>query len=156
MAEEKKLAKEKQKVPKEHPKNDAIEKSAIVNGRDIPVSQKQAMAVCNFIRGKNIDLALNLLEKASLKKIAIPMRGEIAHKRNMMSGRYPVTTVNEVIKLLKSLKANAMVKEMEIEKYRLACKTDLATKPYKRFGNGKFKRTHIILKLIGTNKPLAV
>jgi ribosomal protein L22 len=131
-------------------------KTAIINGISVPISTKHSMAICNFIRGKEIDKALVLLEQASLKKIPIPMRGEIPHRKGIMSGRYPINAIGHFIKLLKGLKANAIVKDIEFEKYRIACKANLASRPYRRFGKGKFKRTHVTLKLVGLNQPLSV
>jgi ribosomal protein L22 len=87
---------------------------------------------------------------------AIPMRGEIPHRRGMMSGRYPVKGANEFIKLLKSLKSNALVKEIELEKYQIHAIPNNAPRPYKKFGKGRMKRSHVTIKLIkraeGKNK----
>ncbi|MBR9705514.1 hypothetical protein GOV14_00615 [Candidatus Pacearchaeota archaeon] len=151
VAEVKEDAKDTEKK-KEPPKKDSKDKKeAIINGKNIPASTKQSVAVCNFIRGKKIDDALNLLEKASTKKIAIPMKGEIPHRKGMMSGRYPINTIKQFINLLKGLKANATVNELEYEKYQIFCKANVAARPYKRFGKGKFKRSNITIKLIPKN-----
>ena len=60
---------------------------AVVNARGMNISKLHAIALCNFIRGKEIDRAIALMEDASKMKIAVPMRGEIPHRRGMMSGR---------------------------------------------------------------------
>jgi ribosomal protein L22 len=133
-------------------KKDSKKTEASVEGKDLPCSTKYAVAVCNFIRGKNIDKAIQNLEKVSKKKIAIPMKGEIPHKRGIMSGRYPINTSTIVIKLLKSLKANAIANELELEKTKIFCKANIASRPYRRFGKGRFKRTHITIKLIPLTK----
>ena len=82
------------------------------------------------------------------------MRGEIPHRKGkgMMSGRYPVNASGEFIKLLKSLKSNAIVNELELEKCRLACMPNVAARQYRRFGRGRFKRTHVQVKLIPITK----
>jgi len=121
---------------------------AVVNGKDIPISTKYAVAICNYIRGKNIDNAISMLEKIEKMKKPIPMKGEISHKKGIMSGKYPVKAVREFVKLLKSLRANAIVNELELEKYKLFCKADIASRPYRRFGRTRFKRSHVQLKLI--------
>jgi len=121
---------------------------AIVNARNLPISTKHSVAICNMIRNKEIDKAISLLEQAELKKIPVPMRGEIPHKKGIMSGRYPIGALGHFIKSLKVLKANALVNELELEKYKIFCKANLASRPYRRFGKGKFKRTHLTLKLI--------
>jgi len=122
---------------------------AVVNGRNLPISTKYSVAICNYIRGKNIDKAIFMLEEVEKFKKPVPMKGEIPHRKGkIMSGRYPIKAVREFIKVLKSLKANAIVNELEIEKYVLFCKANIAPRPYKRFGRARFKRTHVTLKLI--------
>jgi ribosomal protein L22 len=139
-ANEKKIETKKENKPKKT--------EAIVNAKNLPISTKHSIAICNMIRNKEIDKAILLLEQAEQKKIPVPMRGEIPHRKGIMSGRYPINALGHFIKSLKVLKANALVNELELEKYRIFCKADLASRPYRRFGKGKFKRTHLTLKLI--------
>ena len=138
----------KEKKPekkKETPKEKKT--SALVNGSSLHISTKHAIAICNFIKGKNIESAISELEKAEKMKIPIPMRGEIPHKKGIMSGRYPIKAIGEFIKLLKSLKANAIANELELEKVFISCKANVASRPYRRFGRKRFKRTHVEIKL---------
>jgi len=122
---------------------------AVVNGSGLPVSTKHSIAICNFIRGKNIDYAIAILEDVQKFRRAVPMKGEIPHRKgDIMSGRYPIKTAGEFIRLLKSLKSNAIVNELESEKYVIFCKANLASRPYRRFGRARFKRTNVQLKLI--------
>ena len=125
---------------------------AVVNGRDLPVSLKHAVAICNMIRGKEIDSAVKMLDEVEKMKRAVPMRGEIPHRRGMMSGRYPVKGAKVYLTLLKSLKANAIANDLELEKFRIFCMPNNASRPYRRFGTGRFKRTHVVLKLIPFTK----
>ena len=141
---EEKKDKKKVKTPAEPKRSEAV-----VNGRDLRISTKHSVAVCNFIKNKNIDDALAHLEDVSKMKRAIPMRGEIPHRKGkMMSGRYPLNAVKAFILLLKSLKANAINHELELEKVKLACMANVASRPMKRFGQGKHKRSHVQIKLI--------
>ena len=138
---------------KENKIKDVSEKAkkteAVVNARNLPISTKHAIAICDYIRKKDIDKAILMLEEVGKMKKAIPMKGEIPHKKGkIMSGRYPIKAVGEFIKILKSLKANAIVNELELEKYILFCKANIAARPYRRFGRTRFKRTHVSLKLI--------
>ncbi len=122
---------------------------AVVNGQNLPISTKHAVAICNYIRGKDIDEAISMLEQVEQMKKPIPMKGEIPHRKGkIMSGRYPINASKEFIKLLKSLKANAVINELELEKYVLFCVPNVAARPHRRFGRTRFKRTHVILKLI--------
>ena len=131
-------------------------KTAVVNGRNLPVGLKHAIALSEFIKYKDIDVAIKELEQVARMKLAIPMKGEIPHRRNMSqasgSGRYPVKGAGEFIRLLKSLKSNAIAKEIEIEKYRLHAIPNNAPRPYKRFGQGRMKRCHVEIKLIPIKK----
>ena len=141
--EKKELKKETKPDVKKPKKNEAK-----VNGRSLPISTKHSVALCNFIRNKDIDLAINLLNEVVQMKKPVPMKGEIPHKKGIMSGRYPVKASKEFIKLLNSLKANALYNEIELEKLKLFCKANTASRPYRRFGRTRFKRSHIELKLI--------
>ncbi|MEK6935569.1 MAG: uL22 family ribosomal protein [Nanoarchaeota archaeon] len=132
----------------EHNKNKQQKKEAVVNAKDVGISTKHSIAICNYIKGKTLDTAFSMLSAVERMKKAVPMKGEIPHRRGMMSGRYPINATIEFIKLLKSLKSNAIANELEFEKYVIFCKADVAPRPYKRFGKGRFKRTHITLKLV--------
>jgi len=121
---------------------------AVVNGNDLRISTKHAVAICNYIKNKNIDVAIHSLYEVGNMKKPIPMKGEIPHRKGIMSGRYPLKAVAEFIKLLKSLKANAITNELELEKFKLFCMANVASRPHKRFGRARFKRTHVQLKLI--------
>jgi len=127
-------------------------KTAVVNGRNLPVGLKHAIALSKFIRAKDIDRAITELGDVVTMKRAIPMSGEIPHRRGMNkasgSGRYPVKGAGEFIRLLKSLKSNAIVKEIELEKYKLHAIPNNAPRPYKRFGQGRMKRCHVTISLV--------
>lgn len=146
-------AEEKKATTKKKDDNKPKKTEAIVNGRDLAIGRKHAVAICNFIRGKNIDDALNILDDVTKYKRAIPMKGEIPHRKGMMSGRYPIKGALIYIKLLKSLKANAIANDLELEKFRIYAMANKAPRPYKKFGKGRFKRTHVLIRLIAITKP---
>ncbi len=125
---------------------------AIVNGRDLHLSTKYASGLCGFIRGKDIDKAIMELELVERLKMPVPMKGEYAHQKGIMSGKFPVKGAGIFIKLLKSLKANAIAKDMELEKFKIFCTSGKAPEPFKRFGQGRMKRCHVIIKLIERKK----
>jgi ribosomal protein L22 len=118
---------------------------AIVNARNIPVSTKYAVAICKYLKGKGIDAAIDKLEQVKLKKKAIPMKGEIPHRKGkIMSGRFPVRSSEHFITILKGLKGNALVNEIE-EPLIVSAIPNQASTPFGRFGRVKRKRTHITL-----------
>jgi len=143
---EEKKADEKKKKEKEEKKPKKSE--AIVNGKDLPISTKHSMALCNFIKGRSIEEAVYFLEEVVKFKKALPMKGEIPHRKGkIMSGRYPINATKQFLKLLKQLEANATVNGLETEKGKIECKANKASRPYKRFGSERFKRTNVMLKL---------
>src|SRR6056297_2352856 len=88
--------------------------SVFVNAKNLAVSPKVATAICKFINKKPIEKAIKDLEEVSKLKKAVPMKGEIPHRKGrMMSGRFPVKASKEFIILLKSLKGNAIQHDVE-------------------------------------------
>ena len=146
--EEKKTEEKKVEIKKTKDESKIKKNEAIVNGRNLSMGIKHAVAISNYIRGKEIDNAIKMLEEVEKYKKAIPMRGEIPHRHGMMSGRYPIKATGIMIKLLKSLKSNAIQHELELEKFKIFAMANVASRPYKKFGAGRFKRTHVTIKLI--------
>ncbi len=122
---------------------------AIVRGRDLSISTKQAIEISNFIRGKSIKKSKILLQNVLDKKIAVPFRRfnmDVGHKSSIGPGRYPQKSTREIMKLLDSLEANAQNKGLDINK--LYIKTIIPNKASRPFHFGrkrgiKMKRTHI-------------
>ena len=132
-------------------KEDNTKKQAIVQGKNLPISTKHAIAICRFLKGKSISESNLLLEKVIKKKMVVPFRGEIPHKKGV-PGRYPINASKTFINLLKNLSANASQKGLSIEKLKISGKANLASRASKpgRLGRRKFKRTHVLL--IGEEK----
>ncbi len=157
IADEKKEEKsEAEKKPEEKKKpiqKKPLEKKteAVINGFDLRISTKKAVAICKFIKGKKIDDAISDLEKVVILKKVIPMKGEIPHRKGegMMSGRYPKKTAESFINLLKTLKGNSSVNEIE-EPVITEAVANIASKPYGKFGRWRRKRTHV--KIIAKSK----
>lgn len=154
-AEEKKAAEQPKRIEeKKKPEEKKQKKTeAVVHGNDLPISTKHSMALCDFIRGRKIEEVLPLLEEVTWYKRAIPMKGEIPHRKGkMMSGRYPINATKQFIKLLKQLAANASVNGLDTDNASIEGKADRASRPYRRFGSTRFKRTNVLLKLKEINK----
>jgi ribosomal protein L22 len=140
--------KEKKETPKiiKKPKTEAI-----VNSFNAHLSTKTSGAVCRFIVGKDIDTAIEDLEKVAVGKKVVPMKGEIPHKKGkgIMAGRYPKYAAEHFITLLKTLSGNANVNNLEnpviVEAF-----ANIGERPFGRFGAVRRKRTHI--KIIVKNK----
>ena len=140
---------EKKKPVKTKPKEKKF--NAVINGRSLPISTKKSRDICKFIRGKKIERAISELGEVLAKKRAVPMKGEIPHKKGIMAGGYPEKTIKHFIKLLKSLQANASVNEIEDPIITMAV-ANMASKPYGKFGRWRRKRTHV--KIIATEKNI--
>ncbi len=132
--------KEKKKIPQKVEKKEF----AIVNVKDKKFSTKHAIAICKFIKNKTIEKAIFDLEQVILMKNAIPMKGEIPHRKGMAGGRYPIKASKEFINILKSLSGNCINCKVDNPVITIA-KADLASRPYRRGGSRKFKRTHVTL-----------
>jgi len=126
---------------------------AIVNGISVPISTKHSIAICRFIKHKKIETAIKDLEDVLMYKKAVPMKGEIPHRKGkgMMSGRYPKNAVESFINLLKSLLANSNANELENPVIKEAF-ANFAQRPAGRFGRTKKKRTHI--KIVAKEKKI--
>ena len=116
--------------------------NAFVNVTNVPISPKHSFAICKFIRGKKIESAINDLKEVALVKKAVPMRGEIPHRKGMMSGRYPKKAAEQFIKILKGLSANANVNGLENPVIFEAI-ANVAPRPYGQFGRVQRKRAHV-------------
>jgi ribosomal protein L22 len=150
-AETKKEEVKKTEEPKKKVKQIVVKKDeAVVNGKSLPISTKYSMAICKFIKKKSIEKAIKDLEEVLTFKKAVPMKGEIPHRKGeMMSGRYPINAAKQFIKLLKNLLANSNTNGLE-EPIIAQAIPNKASCPYGRSGSVKRKRTHV--KIIAKEK----
>ena len=128
---------------------------AVVMADNIPISTKHSAAICKFIKNKKIDNAISDLESVLSFKRAIPMKGEIPHRKGkkMMSGRFPKKASENFIRLLKSLNANANYNGL-VNPVIVEAVANIGVRPFGRFGAVRKKRTHIkiVAKDVGENK----
>ncbi|MEK6949161.1 MAG: 50S ribosomal protein L22 [Nanoarchaeota archaeon] len=89
------------------------EHMARVIGRSLPVSFKQSVEICNFIRNKEVGYVKDVLKRVVELRQAIPFRRfrhNIGHKTKIGVGRYPGKASKEILKLISSAEANAQFK----------------------------------------------
>jgi len=83
-------------------------------GIALPISTKQSVEICAFIRKNPLTKAKKKLAEAINKKSAIPFKrynDNIAHKKGKISaGKYPVKACGHILKLLEVVEANAQFK----------------------------------------------
>ncbi len=142
--EDKKIEKKK----KETPKIKKIE--SVVRGFNLPISTKQSVAICKFIKWKKIENAILDLEQVKVGKKAVPMKGEIPHRKGkIMSGRFPKNSAIQFINLLKTLKSNSDVDGVE-NPIIIEAIANIAPRPLGKFGRVQRKRTHV--KIVAKDK----
>ena len=81
--------------------------------RDIAVSTKAAIEVCNFLRGRNLAQAKRLVEEVVAMKRAIPFKrftNGVGHKPGIAAGRYPQILSKHMLKMFKEAESNAQIK----------------------------------------------
>lgn len=126
--------------------NKTLKDKAFVNAYTMQISSKHSYCICDMIRGKDIDKAIEMLEEVLIFKRAVPMNGmEIPHRHGMMSGRYPKNASKEFILLLKQLKANASVNEID----NAVITSAIANRGSRHFRRGgtRSKSTHVYLEV---------
>jgi ribosomal protein L22 len=133
--------KPKQKIDKDKLKREMV----VVNAKSLPISSKYAKEICRFIKGKSIKKAIEEMEEVSLGKKAVPMRGEYAHKKGMMSGKFPMKAASKFVKVLKTLASVADYHNVE-EPFVFEAISNIASRPYGKKGATQLKRTHLTLK----------
>lgn len=82
-------------------------------GMVLPISFKQSVEICSFIKNKNVSDAKKVLNDAAEKKAAIPFRRynwDLGHKKKIGPGRYPEKASREFIKLIDAVESNAQFK----------------------------------------------
>ncbi|MEK6855220.1 MAG: hypothetical protein AABX73_03280 [Nanoarchaeota archaeon] len=138
--------------PEEHAKEKKLvnrkakKKEAIARGASLPISKKHSIYLCRFIKNKDINSAIKKLEGVSKFKEAVPFKGEIPHRKGMMSGRYPINASIQFISLLKGLRGNSITNGLDLEKTRIYfASATWASRPA-RSGGRHAKRTNVILK----------
>lgn len=86
---------------------------AVARALDIPVSTKHCIEICRSLRYKNTAYAKRFLEDVADLKRAVPFKKfykDTGHKAGMAAGRFPQKAAKEILDLVKSVEANALVK----------------------------------------------
>ena len=119
---------------------------AFIKMGSLPVSTKQSREISRFLIGKTPEQAIKEMQMVVKGKMAVPMRGEIPHRKGpMMSGRYPINTAKEFINVLKSLQGNANVNGINNPVITIAS-ASWASRPQRK-GGMRFKRTHLYMEV---------
>jgi ribosomal protein L22 len=121
---------------------------AIVNAYSLPISTKDSVAICKFIKWKSIENAMKDLEEVAKLKKPVPAKGEYAHKKGkgISSAIYPKKAALNFIRILKTLKGNANYNGIE-NPVIVEAVPNMASRPAGKFGRYKRKRTHLKIRV---------
>ncbi len=129
---------------------------AVAKAYNLPISTKKAVGICRVIKGKHPKEAIKLLQEVIKLKKAIPMKGEIPHRKKgkriikHAQGRFPVRAAKYFIKILNQALANANQLGLNEDNiYISMAKADKGSTVYRpgRFYGRKFKRTHLYFEI---------
>ncbi len=106
-------------------KSESKNKIARAYGKELKISPKHSVEICNFIKGMLVSDAKRVLEDVVALKRPIPYKKykrKLAHRRDLQgwyAGRYPVKAATHILRLLKGVEANAAYKGLNTEKLRI-------------------------------------
>ncbi|MEA1924456.1 MAG: 50S ribosomal protein L22 [Candidatus Altiarchaeota archaeon] len=91
-------------------------------GRDMNISFKDAVVVCDRIRGMMLSDAISTLRSTQLLKEPIvynKFRKGVGHRKGSSPGKYPVKPASSILKVLMSLESNAEYKGLDTERLKI-------------------------------------
>ncbi|MBS3167846.1 50S ribosomal protein L22 [Candidatus Woesearchaeota archaeon] len=125
--------------------------TAKVSGRSLNISTKMSVEICNYIRGKSLKQAKQMIQYTVDQERAVPVRRyswNRGHRKGVGPGKYPVKAGTEFLNLFNSLEANAENKGLNVNSlYLVHAKADKAEARWHstRKGRTKMKNTHVEL-----------
>ena len=87
-------------------------------GTDLQISPKKAREVCKMLRGKNVDDAIDYLERVQDLTQPVPYTRYnkcVSHKRGVGPGGYPVKVSAAIQKIIEQAQANAEYKGLDTD-----------------------------------------
>ena len=91
----------------------AGERMACAVGVSLPISKKQSVEICDFVRGRSVEESKRLLSEVGQLKRAVPFRRfnmNVGHKPGMAAGRFPSRAAAHIMALIESAESNAQAK----------------------------------------------
>lgn len=101
------------------------DKSAVAHGRDLRISYKHAIEICNELSGKYLEDAQDYLGEVIQMKRAVPFRRyrlKVGHRKGLHkwpSGRFPVKAADNIRKVLDNAENNAVFKGLDTSRLRI-------------------------------------
>ena len=138
-------------------KSEQNEHSARASGQNMGVSTKHCLEICRHLRYKRTAQAKKILEDVIAMKVPIPFKKfnrDMGHKAGIAAGRFPQKAAREVLKLIKSVEANAQNKGLNTANLKII--KLLANKAATPMTGGRqrtgTKRTHVEIEVKETKE----
>lgn len=126
-------------------------KKASAKGLDLPISFKDSVNVCRFVRGKGVLEAIKLLDEVIKKKKAIPFfryRRDMPHRKGKLGpGRFPVKECKYIKKVIENAMANAKAKGLDVQKLYISKIEANRAVSKEKVKLGFKKATHILVEV---------
>ena len=120
-------------------------------GIGLPISRKDSIEICNFIRGKKIAKVKEELKDVIDIKKAVPIKRfnkDRGHKKKIGPGKYPKKAAQEILRLLENVEANAQFKGLntaDLIVYHISANQGATQWHYGRQRRRKMKRTNLVI-----------
>ena len=127
---------------------DFTDKTAKAYGKNLPISTKVSINICNALRGMAVNKALTYLQDVVDEKRAIPFtrfNDGVGHRPGMGAGRYPKKASLAIAEIISSAVNNAASKGLSSDLKIVALIANKASSPlhYGRQRRRSMKRTHV-------------
>ncbi len=98
------------------------ETTAKAFGKELQMSPKKSVEICNLLRGKDTETAKNILTEVIEGKRAVPYRKHnkgVSHNKGVGSGGYPKKAAEKIRSLIEECQANAESKGLESDEMKI-------------------------------------
>ncbi len=90
--------------------------------KDLAVSSKHCIEICNRLRYHSVEFAKKYLSEVAELKRAVSFKSfvrNVGHKRGMSTGRFPEKAARQFLILIKSVEANAQSKGLDVSNLKI-------------------------------------
>lgn len=101
------------------------EKAACGIARDLDMSFKDSVVICDALRGMNLAKAVSYLEEVVSMKTPVPYRkfnAGVGHRKNLngcATGKYPKKAAQKILELLNNINSNAEYKGLDTDNLKI-------------------------------------
>ena len=128
----------------------AEENNAKAVGVGLPISTKQSVMICQYVRGKKLQMAKQMLSETIGLKKPVPFTrftNGLGHKPGKMAaGRFPIKACQHILEIIETAEANAQFKGLstpDLVVKHISAQKAANTWRYGRQSRIKAKRTHV-------------